>query len=73
MTTRTTPTPKGMLSSSSHQRSDRVTASTPARYVLPKVSAEGRALGRAWLMLGLAALLGSGLKVMGCVHCPLLR
>ncbi|HMN20439.1 MAG TPA: cbb3-type cytochrome c oxidase subunit I [Ottowia sp.] len=40
---------------------DRVTASTPARYELPAVTAEGRALARGWLLLALAALLGSGL------------
>ena len=39
----------------------RVTASTPAQYTLPDITAEGRSLGRAWLMLALAALLGSGL------------
>lgn len=39
----------------------RITASTPARYELPPVTAEGRALARGWLWLALAALLGSGL------------
>ena len=33
----------------------------PASYTLPEVSAAQRLLARAWLMLGLAALIGSGL------------
>lgn len=39
----------------------RVTASTPARYVLPATTADSRRLARGWLWLALAALLGSGL------------
>ncbi|MGB6102701.1 MAG: cbb3-type cytochrome c oxidase subunit I [Pusillimonas sp.] len=39
----------------------RVTASTPARYVLPETTSSSRRLARAWLWLALAALLGSGL------------
>ncbi len=39
----------------------RVTASTPAAYTLPAVDALQRRLARAWLWLGLAALVGSGL------------
>ena len=38
-----------------------ITASTPARYVLPQAAAGNRRLARAWLGLALAALLGSGL------------
>ena len=37
------------------------TASSPADYALPAVTADRRALARAWLLLALAALLGSGL------------
>src|SRR5690606_27027401 len=39
----------------------RVTASTPADYQLPAVTAQQRQLARAWLGLGLLALVGSGL------------
>lgn len=42
-------------------RGAQITASTPACYQLPAVTAEGRALARGWLWLALAALLGSGL------------
>jgi cytochrome c oxidase subunit I len=38
-----------------------VTASSPADYTLPVVVAGQRALARAWLLLALAALIGSGL------------
>ncbi len=38
-----------------------LTASTPAAYVLPGIGADRRPLVRAWLMLALAALIGSGL------------
>jgi hypothetical protein len=38
-----------------------VTASSPAEYTLPVVGARQRALARAWLLLALAALVGSGL------------
>jgi len=41
--------------------SARVTASTPAAYTLPAVDTGQRRLARAWLWLGLAALVGSGL------------
>lgn len=44
-----------------HDNTRRVTASTPARYVLPATTADSRRLARAWLWLALAALLGSGL------------
>ena len=37
------------------------TASTPAAYLLPTLDAARRRLARAWLMLALAALIGSGL------------
>ncbi len=40
---------------------DRVTASSPADYVLPEVTADQQPLARAWLWLGLASLIGSGL------------
>ncbi len=46
---------------SSGDTMSRITASTPANYVLPQVTAENRRLARAWLWLALAALLGSGL------------
>jgi hypothetical protein len=39
----------------------RITASTPAEYTLGLVADERRALARAWLLLALAALVGSGL------------
>ncbi len=39
----------------------RVTASSPADYTLPMVAAGQRSLARAWLLLALAALVGSGL------------
>jgi hypothetical protein len=39
----------------------RITASTPACYTLPAMTADSRKLARAWLMLALAALIGSGL------------
>lgn len=39
----------------------RVTASTPATYLLPAIAMPARGLVRAWLGLGLLALLGSGL------------
>jgi hypothetical protein len=39
----------------------RVTAATPAVYALPAVDAGQRRLARAWLWLGLASLIGSGL------------
>ncbi len=42
-------------------RADLTTASTPSDYVLPVVGAERIALARRWLLLALAALLGSGL------------
>lgn len=42
-------------------RAARVTASTPAHYELPALTDESRRLARAWLLLALAALLGSGL------------
>jgi len=42
-------------------RSGPVTASSPAIYLLPMVSAGQRRLARAWLWLALAALVGSGL------------
>ena len=42
-------------------RPARVTASTPAEYTLPPVTAAQRPLARAWLALALAALIGSGL------------
>jgi cytochrome c oxidase subunit 1 len=38
-----------------------LTASTPADYALPPIAAAQRPLARAWLMLALAALIGSGL------------
>ncbi|MCK9514792.1 MAG: cbb3-type cytochrome c oxidase subunit I [Ottowia sp.] len=38
-----------------------LSASSPARYVLPALTTESRRLARAWLLLALAALLGSGL------------
>jgi hypothetical protein len=38
-----------------------ITASTPAAYALPTVGAGQRRLARAWLWLGLASLVGSGL------------
>jgi hypothetical protein len=38
----------------------RVTASSPADYALPRVTADQRPLARAWLLLALAALVGSG-------------
>ena len=38
-----------------------VTASSPAHYALPTLTSESRGLARAWLLLALAALLGSGL------------
>jgi hypothetical protein len=38
-----------------------ITASSPAEYLLPAVTPQRRALARAWLMLALAALIGSGL------------
>jgi len=38
----------------------RITASSPADYVLPIVTPGRRTLARAWLMLALAALVGSG-------------
>ena len=38
-----------------------VTASTPADYVLPAIATNQRRLARAWLGLGLVALIGSGL------------
>ncbi|MEB2317953.1 MAG: cbb3-type cytochrome c oxidase subunit I [Pseudomonadota bacterium] len=41
--------------------STRITASTPADYVLPAVQAQQRRLARRWLALGLVALIGSGL------------
>ena len=40
---------------------DRVTASSPADYTLPAVDGRPAPLARAWLWLGLAALIGSGL------------
>jgi hypothetical protein len=43
-----------------HSRAD-LTASTPSDYVLPVAGAERIALARRWLLLALAALLGSGL------------
>ena len=42
-------------------RAEPVTASTPARFELPAVTADGRSLARGWLWLALGALLGSGL------------
>lgn len=33
----------------------------PANYALPQVSAAQRTMARAWLVVGLAALIGSGL------------
>jgi len=39
----------------------RITASTPADYLLPAVATGQRRLARAWLGLGLVALIGSGL------------
>jgi hypothetical protein len=44
-----------------HSTPDRVTASSPADYVLPEVTADQQPLARAWLWLGLASLIGSGL------------
>ncbi|HUH39811.1 MAG TPA: cbb3-type cytochrome c oxidase subunit I [Castellaniella sp.] len=44
-----------------HEGQRRVTASTPAHYVLPQTTASSRQLARGWLWLALAALLGSGL------------
>jgi hypothetical protein len=38
-----------------------LTASTPADYALPPIAVAQRPLARAWLMLALAALIGSGL------------
>ena len=38
-----------------------VTASSPAEYLLPEVHAEVRPLARAWLVIAMAALVGSGL------------
>ncbi|MCA0239437.1 MAG: cbb3-type cytochrome c oxidase subunit I [Proteobacteria bacterium] len=44
-----------------HSRAVPATASTPSDYVLPVAGAERIALARRWLLLALAALLGSGL------------
>jgi hypothetical protein len=38
-----------------------VTASSPADYVLPEITTDQQPLARAWLWLGLASLIGSGL------------
>lgn len=45
----------------SGRHTGRVTASTPAHYALPTVTSDSGGLARAWLLLALAALLGSGL------------
>lgn len=44
-----------------HDGMGRVTASTPARYVLPGITSGSRRLARAWLWLALVSLVGSGL------------
>ena len=54
-------TPKNLRLPSPTVRAERVTASTPARFELPAVTAAGRSLARGWLWLALGALLGSGL------------
>ncbi|NYT24175.1 cbb3-type cytochrome c oxidase subunit I [Alcaligenaceae bacterium] len=46
---------------SAHDGMGHITASTPARYVLPGITAGSRRLARAWLWLALLALIGSGL------------
>ena len=61
MNTETVLTSSGLRPASPPARSGGVTASTPARYTLPAITGEGRTLARAWLLLALAALLGSGL------------
>ena len=61
MNTQTMLTARGVQAGSAPARDGRITASTPARYVLPLIAGERRTLARAWLLLALAALLGSGL------------
>ena len=46
---------------STHDTTSPVTASTPACYILPEVTAASQRLARSWLWLAITALLGSGL------------
>ena len=63
MNTLTTPRPlRGSATSAAPGAAPaHITAATPAAYTLPAVSAAQRPLARAWLLLGLLALVGSGL------------
>jgi len=54
-------TNQGAVRPGATPRAARITASTPAAYTLPTVEAGQRRLARAWLFLGLASLIGSGL------------
>lgn len=55
------PPPRHAPDSAPGVRHRAITASSPADYTLPVVATGQRALARSWLLLALAALVGSGL------------